>query len=58
MTPETIHAGLSFIGICIGVGLCVLVFMACAAMGHIWSVNARPEDEYIPRPWLHREDGE
>lgn len=59
MTPAFAHAALSFLAVCIGVGLCLFIFTGLAAMGHFWRMNARPDDEGIPpRPWLYRGEGE
>jgi hypothetical protein len=48
MTPAFAHAALSFLAVCIGVGLCLFIFTGLAAMGHFWRMNARPDDEGIP----------
>ena len=41
----------------LGVGVSVAVFMGLAALGNIFRLNSRPQDDQPPASWIARKEG-
>ena len=57
MTPEIARFLLTLLVTLFGVGFCVFVFMGLAALGNIFRLNSRPQDDRPPASWIARKEG-